>query len=276
MAAAAGCPASEADLTAAIDSAEAAWAGLDPMAFGVALGEARAAMGCLDGVLGSGQAARYHRLEGLNGFLFRDDRRAVDSFRAAVTADPGWDFSESLAPAGHPVRDLFDEARRTPPSPTTAMPLPACGDLYVDGVRVEARALDRPAILQVSHVETGALAWSGYLYRGDPTPDWPALPPVAAMTCEAGRQADRAGTSSQRRVVTWALYGTAGAAALTSGGLLVGALVERKTFEAREYSTPFEGEEFRERANGLYYAAQYTAGAAAALGGAGLTLHLTW
>ncbi len=249
------CPVSPDALDEVLDEAVAAYAALDSSAFGVARDEARVAVGCLSGPLTAAQAGAYHRMEGLNGLLSRDERRMLDAFRASVAVDPYWEMPESLAPEGHPLRQAYDQARESPPASTVTVRTPSCTLLVVDGVQTPVRPRDRPAILQLLE-----------------PPGWMSLEGVASLECDEPvvNNVDRKDTLSRLM-----LYG-AGGAALVSGGLLAGSLVGEKNFEAREYTSEAQGETLRGRVNTAFVGSQVGVGVAVGLAGTGLLLRMEW
>ncbi len=266
------CPVSPDALDEVLDEAVAAYAALDSSAFGVARDEARVAVGCLSGPLTAAQAGAYHRMEGLNGLLSRDERRMLDAFRASVAVDPYWEMPESLAPEGHPLRQAYDQARESPPASTVTVRTPSCTLLVVDGVQTPVRPRDRPAILQLLAEVDDAVLWSGYLPSGVEPPGWMSLEGVASLECDEPvvNNVDRKDTLSRLM-----LYG-AGGAALVSGGLLAGSLVGEKNFEAREYTSEAQGETLRGRVTTAFVGSQVGVGVAVGLAGTGLLLRMEW
>jgi len=264
------CPATTDELQEHLDDAIEGYVKLDQHAFGDARDAGREALTCITTPLDPDLAGAYHRMEGLNGLVSQDDRRTLDSFRASVAVDPGWQMSDDVAPPGHPLREAYEAARLAPPSDRVAVSVPRCASVYVDGVRTTARPRDRPAVLQVVDKDDGAVVWSRYLTPPSEPPSWSSVPSITALDCDtpvSGVDADRGGRG---------LFLSSGIAAVAAGSLAAGALLSRARFDDQEYTSEATGEALREQANNRYYGAQAAGALAVGLGGFGLAFRYVW
>ena len=230
-------PASVAELSALLDQAESAYAGLDPEGFTDALDEATLVLPCVVGAVSPDTAARVHRLKGIA--LFVADRRddAAKSFAAARRVDPDYVFPETLVPPEHDLRTLYVAVD---PGTFTweEVPPPETGVLRFDGLDELRRPTSWPTIAQL--LEGSRPTATAYVRPGDPLPAYTPAP------------TRRAGEGSARNL-TWlvvggsalALSGAAAGAALAQGSAmdsaqsraqLDAAFARQKGFAATSYS----------------------------------------
>ena len=162
-----------ASLSEELVASETAFATLDD-----AVDDRRAALdanlACLDRPLSPVTAALTHRTLALYAFLDEDDAGVTASFARyrALARNPN--LPESLAPAGHPLRKLYDAA--TVSEGTRELPR-IRGQLLVDGGTGPAPA-DQPFFLQ--HVDPdGQVRLTARIDPGEPLPDLGSTPTPA-------------------------------------------------------------------------------------------------
>lgn len=169
----AACPTrrSTADLSRALDQAEAAFERRDKATVISSATDAEAHILCLGEALTPSVAARFHRVQGLRAFLSQDQPAAGRSFAAAKAIEPAYVLPATLVPDAHPARVLYDSA---PVGITASEPIPATrGSVRVDGRDLPTRPTDRPVVLQ-RFDESGAVAQTWVLKPADPLPELPA------------------------------------------------------------------------------------------------------
>lgn len=162
------------DWTASVTTAEAAFADRDEPAFDAAMTRLGDVLPCLDAVVSSPLAGRYHRLVALRLYARGDQEGARLAFAAARAVDPFGAIPSALLPAGHAARALAAEAS-TPGA--TALVRTQRASWHFDGVATDDRPLDRPTVAQLERA--GGIATSRYLAPGDPLPAAGPRHPVA-------------------------------------------------------------------------------------------------
>jgi len=133
------------ELDTSIGEAESSW-GQSPASFAEAMGGARAVLGCVNQPLPGSTASRLLRLRGLEAFLGRDTPTAAAAFNAARAVDPAITLPDSMAPAGNPLRAVWDT--QLDPGPGTALRGARRGQLYVDGATATSVPTERPFVFQ--------------------------------------------------------------------------------------------------------------------------------
>lgn len=170
-------------LTARMDTAEAAFSGLDLDTFTEELDVAAIELGCLQGTLSTPQVARYHRLQGLRQFVARNEDRAVQAFAAGRNSLPDFELSPALVPEGHVIRDLYERMPLANGS-TRTVGEPRRGTLLFDGIESTERPTAWPTLVQLLDRD-GETEATVYAYPGDALPGYAAkplaAPPVAAL-----------------------------------------------------------------------------------------------
>ncbi len=189
---------------AAATAGELAFADLDLPGLLRAGDDAARALTCLDKVVGTRDAAAFHRLLGLIAFTRHDLDDARSEFHAARRLDPSYQIPESVAPPGHPLVALYDESALGDEGQLEPVQAAGGGWIVVDGVRGSPRPTGISVVLQRLG-PTGVLEGSLFLPAGAALPDW-ALPPKAI---------------SKRRIRTGLLIGSgvSAAGAVASYGL---------------------------------------------------------
>ncbi len=245
-------PVSEAELSTTLDRAEAAFADLDPAAFGAAMDDTSFQLPCIRQPATPGQAARLHRLTGLRWFIVGKEGEAFAAFRSAATLQPEYRFPETLVPPGHAAREVFERAWGNP-GEVGYLPEPLEGSVLLDGTTASERPLERPVWFQL--VRDDAVIDSSYVLPSDAWPSYPAKKPPPSV-------------SGKRNPVGFAIAATG---ALVASGVMYGAALGSKSSFDDDHPdyTIDDLRAHRARTNGL-------AAGSAATAGAGIVLGVTW
>ena len=161
-------------LEAQLEAAEHAYAALDVVVFTNSLDEAALLLPCVNQPMTPAVAAHFHRMEGLRLFGAGDEDAALDALRAARVLDPRYRFPEDVLPSDHALRKQYD-ALGVADTSTWRPPRPTHGTLAFDGLPSRLRATDRATVFQELD-ESGLPATTEYLYPGQPTPHYAAVP----------------------------------------------------------------------------------------------------
>lgn len=174
----AACPApvTAAELASTVQSAVAAYGRADARGFVDGSDAALVELPCLAEPITRYGAADVHRLVGLRAFDDHDEVRALAAFGAARRGAPGYAFPDSVLPAEHPVRALYDGLIAD--ELATPVPAPADSTLQFDGPSVERP--DRTAVIVQRLDGTGAVVATAYLWPGDALPSWAIAEPEPA------------------------------------------------------------------------------------------------
>ncbi|MCB9763545.1 MAG: hypothetical protein H6739_27505 [Alphaproteobacteria bacterium] len=274
--AAAGCPASALDgqLSAALGAYEQG----DLAGFETAVAQVDATLVCMETPIDPELTPTLHLVQSLGAFTRRSDagtEPVLAALRGLSAASPGYTLPDTLAPTGHPILALYDEARRTAGYAET-LPLPD-RTWAVDGrVGVRSIPVGRAALLQ--ELEDDAVVAGWYLWGEGlpdalvPPPQPPAPDPVEPDAPEPLVPPPQVAAPSPRRPLA------VGAAA--AGGLAVAAFaVQAGTFAAWSADVPAAADPAWDRRVNLNHAMGWSAiglgGAALALG-TGALLTGTW
>jgi hypothetical protein len=142
-------------------------------------------LACAGELLGLHTAAKVHEAAALASFAAADADSARIAWASLLVSWPHYALSEDLAPTGHPLRALFDEAHALSPGTPSTVRIPIGSFLRLDGVRTEERFSQRAALVQVL-TDPGEVLYTGYAWPTDPLP--PPLPRRAlAPQLRAGR-----------------------------------------------------------------------------------------
>ena len=260
-AALAGCPATSADLTVALDDAEAAWSGMDTDGLRLATDLARAEAGCLAETVPRATVARLHRVVGLRAFLDDDEAKTDQAFAAARAIEGAYRFPEAFVPADHPVQRLYAAANPAAGS-VTKLPVPAQGRLEFDGRASQDRPSAWPTL--AAHIgDDGAMRKSAYLWPSDP------MLAYGVATERRGSVASRARKGPNVPLTVLAIASVA-----ASGACYAVAKVSFDGYHAADVSTA-DLEELRTRTN-TFFAASVGVGVVAVGAGAGAIITGTW
>jgi hypothetical protein len=159
-------------LAAAIGRAEVAFTAMDSAGFDGAMSDARSSFECQTEPLTPILCADYHRVLGLDAFLRDDGPDAVLAFHAALNTTPGYDLPTTIAPAGHPLRTQFEQAKLAEPGGTLELATPQEGWLAVDGQRTQTAPAGRPFVFQ-RFDDAGNVVETLYVELGAPIPQYP-------------------------------------------------------------------------------------------------------
>lgn len=256
QAAAAPCPGPTLldDFEAHARAGERAFAAMDLPGLTRARQEALDGLPCLQERVTLPVAAEFHRMMAMAAFTQGDEKQVRAEFHAARRLDPGHLIPATVAPAGHPLTQLYDAAVEDPEAGRALEPVipPVGGMAAVDGADNGLRAVGLSAIIQTFGPE-GGLERTVFVMPGEPTPAFGPLPLELAQR-------------KRRRLV---LGVSAGVAGLAAGGLWAGGLVTEAQFS--DLSDPVDDQDLRAlrvRNNALMTGAYSAAAITAGLGGA--------
>lgn len=162
---------SAAELAAALDAAEQAYATLDVPAFTRASTEVDFVVPCLEEPVTPPLAAQLHRLRGLGRFADDAPDAALSSLEAARVLAPDYVFPTDILPEGFELREAY-EALPTAAGPSTRLPRPRRGELHLDGTVGRLRPTERPVLFQ--HVTDDGVT-TRYLEPGEAPPFYPGV-----------------------------------------------------------------------------------------------------
>ncbi len=219
----------------------------------VARDQATAALPCLQEPIGLSDAAAFHRMNALVAFTAQNKGWALAEFHAARRLEPGYVIPREVAPSGHRLVRLYEDALSADEGEPEAVNPPLGGHVAVDGVPGAPRPGDISAVLQVFDADD-TLTETVYLLPGDELPSW-GPPPVTL--------ADQ---------VRLPLSITGGAALLASGAFTALAL-RNAELHATEMESLEDLATYRQRTNSFTWAALGAGGAGLVLG---TTVALTW
>ena len=129
------------------------------------------ALRCLDVAMSDQMAAAFHRLMAIEAFTTGDNDRVKVEFAAARRLQPGYAIKDRVAPEGHPLRTLYDEATDSHQGLPEIIWPPVGGSVMVDGVRGAPRYSGVSCVVQVFD-EQGGLVETVYASPGDALPVW--------------------------------------------------------------------------------------------------------
>jgi len=200
-------PTRTSDVVEAAGRAEVAYGAMDDVAFEQAVADTRERLVCLGEPLTVDGAAATHRAEALSAFLTGDPDLARAHFAAARALLPGWQLPSTMAPAGHPLREVFDGAEPG----TATLPLMVAGRVawyQVDGLRREEVPAERPYVLQRFGTDGGVL--DTRLAAGEPPlPEPLPLPPEVVRPRKHGARVGLAVSAGALAALSVASFGYA-------------------------------------------------------------------
>lgn len=264
-----GCaaPTSTADVLAALELAEAAYADADLAALQVARDRALQTLPCVSETMSRTLIARFHRTMGLTAFVTADTERAERAFAAARTIEPGYVFPAEVVPPGNPALDHYQAMAVDRPLLAPLDPLPAEGLLLLDGRPATARPASWPVVAQVLD-ETGRVQATSWTWPDEALPAYPRALPVAQVAVSATPPTtplvDQAAPERGRRKLPW-IVATASCAVAT-GALLAVSRSAYATWDDDATTDPERLDALRATTNGTFYASVGTAAATVALG----------
>ena len=116
-------------------------------------------------------AAAFHRTTAMVAFLEGDRKRVLQEFNRARLLHLGYEIPARVAPEGHPLWLLYQEAKTMGEGQLERGVPPADGWLVVDGVRNGARPVDADVIVQVYTMD-GARQETVFIAAGGEMPAW--------------------------------------------------------------------------------------------------------
>ncbi len=137
------------------------------------------ALRCLDVAMSDQMAAAFHRLMAVEAFTTGDNERVTVEFAAARRLQPGYAIKDRVAPEGHPLRTLYDEATDSQQGLPELIWPPKGGSVMVDGVRGAPRYSNVSCVVQVFDAQ-GVLVETVYASPGDALPVWGEPPTLQA------------------------------------------------------------------------------------------------
>lgn len=240
----------------------------DQEAFQRSLAAIETSLPCLEEPITPSDAAQVHLAGALQAVADRRDADVVASLRAAVSADPDFDLSETQAPAGGPLRLALEEAREDVVDGAPMTGSPECVTIYVDGKPSQAQPQGRPSVVQALGPDD-VLLWTSLVPAGAAVPavryDCPKPPPTrtgvhVALGSGAAASAAAAGVFWWRAAVASGQFDTFAEQVRTNSPELDG------------YDASYP-EDLQSRANGFSTAA---IGAGVVAAGLGAALVFTW
>ncbi len=139
--------------------------------------ELRDNLPCVDGALDGRQVGGVHRVLAFDAFIGRRREETQASFAALRSADPEYALPEFL-PGAHPLRVDF-VAIDLKEAPTSPLPQPLSGRLWVNGKVSERRPDLWPALVQWEKGR-GKIGLTALAAPGQPPPLYPVAEAVAA------------------------------------------------------------------------------------------------
>jgi len=200
------------DFLHGVQRGEQAFAQMDLPGLHTARDEALGDLVCLGGKISPQVAAAFHRLMALEAFTAGDRALVLAEFHAARRLEPGYAIPHDVAPVGHPLVHLYEQAADAaegalePPIP------PLNGYVMVDGIRGAPRPSGISTVLQI--YEDDELVETLLLGAGERMPTWGPMPLEEL----------------QRKRFRLGLYGGAGVAAVAATGLFIGHRVAYSRF----------------------------------------------
>jgi hypothetical protein len=132
-------------------------------------------LGCLSEPLAPEQAAQFHRVTGLVRFLEHQDEATRAAFAAARAIEPDFQLPASIAPADHPLHELYG-ALALSELPEEILAPAAEGQLLRDGRPAKMTRRSLPAIFQLVGADQ-TLQWTRLVSPGDPLPAYEVAEP---------------------------------------------------------------------------------------------------
>ncbi len=250
-------------IAASLNAAESSYTGMDLPGFNETRDRVLGMLECLGEPLNKADAAAFHRVIALDGYLQSKPERTVAAYRTVLALQPGFALSSNIAMPGNPLHERFEEAARLGPGEMTALYPPAGTVLFVDSVMATERPSERPCILQLTAAD-GTILWTGYLNEGEANPDW--------TTLDLQLPEDVGPLSGTKIVPTGPnvpLLASAGGAALLAGGLYGVAYASSKKYDDPDnpdIETPDDLYALRRKTNAMVYTSAGLGALAVALG----------
>lgn len=248
-------------ISSLVSTAETAFRHMDATLFEQASAELDRTLACQTEPLSAIQVAAYHRVRALAAFFAEDEPSTVLAFQAALATMPGYVLPQEIAPDGHPLRKLFDDAKLFSAGEAFELPEPVDGWVTVDGTRTRTAPAARPFVFQWLS-SAGQVRETQYVSVGTPVPTY-AVAPVPSVDLDSDTTVTR---PKREHKVSAALVGAGLAVGALAGGAYGGAFALRGQYD----DAVLEGDEGRIRS--LYAATNGTLGGSAGLAVLGTTL----
>lgn len=247
---------STADVAAALELAEAAYADADLPALLAASDRASDALPCVQELVSRSLAARYHRVVGLRAFVEAQADASERAFAAARSIEPAYTFPPEIVPPGNPVLDhyiaLSVDAPRTLP-----VDAPAEGSIWLDGRETRQRSISWPVLVQLTD-GTGAVSATAWVEQGAPLPAYqPAPIQVSTGPASTTPTTPTTSPSTLKRKLPWIV--ATGATAATSVTLFAVSRGAASTYRDPATTGEEELSSLRSTANGTLFASAGTA-----------------
>ncbi|MES2638498.1 MAG: hypothetical protein V4850_03425 [Myxococcota bacterium] len=135
---------------------------------------------CVNEPLSGPAVGAVHRVMATAAFLQKEDSRIAPALAGLLSADPGYQLSLALYPAGHPIRDLLSHAGLLAREPSSrALVTLDSGWLEVDGLAHTAAPAGRATVIQQVDGQ-GAVVETRYVWPGDDLGAWAAPSTLSA------------------------------------------------------------------------------------------------
>ena len=232
--------------------------------------QARQKLPCVGGELSKRAVASYHRLGAMVSFVEGDREMALRLFSRARELQPGYALPTRVAPSGHPLALLYEEAAGFDQGEVQEGTPPPGGHLNVDGVPNGSRPIAVESFVQVWGGD-GELMRSIYVPAGVDLPDYGGF--------GAGGHSEVAAGPGRPMLMA------GGGALLGSAALFALATIERSRFDSDEWlqeqaaaaDGDFSSEELLGEKAGFINTLSYSSAGLAVLGaGLGVTAVVVW
>ena len=154
-----------------VDRFDEAFVELQLADFQEAINQANRTLTCMTEPLTPVHCAALHRMRAFDAFVSDDLRDATLHFQAVQATQPGYELPEDLVPKGHPMQEVFAEAKEYAATGTLDLSEPSKGWLTVDGQRTIIAPTSRPWVFQ-QFAEDGSVAQTRYMEVGAPLPEY--------------------------------------------------------------------------------------------------------
>lgn len=251
---------SASDFFSANAKGEAAFADLDADGLEAAYLESKQVLFCMQGEIQGMMAASFHRMAGMQAFVAGDRERVLQEFSRARLLHQGYEIPDSVAPPGHPLKVLYQEAKTMGEGELQRGVPPEGGWLVVDGVRNGARPVAADVFVQVYTLDGDRQA-TVFVAAGESMPAWGVE-----------------GSFSKKGLRTPAIVAT-GVSALATGVFFGLSWKNRLLFDGDVASTPCTLgaeqclDQYKDRTNAMVWSS--VGAGALTLGFGGLTVY-TW
>ncbi len=166
-----------------LDEAETAYKNVDVDGFANAMDEVHVMLPCVADRVTVEEAARLHRMVGIQTFANGREREAKAALTAAARTEPTWRVPPDLLPASHPLTLIYNGVQPGP-DPRVEVPRAIDGPIRFDGVQEVGRPSERPTLFQLLDADGDAIS-TKYLWAEDELPDYAIDPTATAIPAVA-------------------------------------------------------------------------------------------